>query len=85
MTGIYYSKHIMHALVYYFCLLSLSITSNMIESPCAYAQGIIPSAPGYTEFGQLSAKLHLASHVTRMIPCGHRVHPRADARGFVPR
>jgi hypothetical protein len=43
------------------------------ESPCAYAQGIIPAAPG-TVLGQLSAKPHLASHVARTIAYGHRVH-----------
>jgi hypothetical protein len=60
-------------------------TCVTIESPCAYAQGIIPATPGYTVLGQLSAKLLLASHVARTIPCGHRDHPRAYARDFVPR
>jgi len=45
-----------------------------IESPCAYAQGIIPATPGYTVLSQLSAKPQMASHVARTIPCGHRVH-----------
>jgi len=30
--------------------------------------------PGYIVLGQLSAKLQLASHVARTIPCGYRVH-----------
>ncbi len=54
-----------------------------IESPCAYAQGIIPATPGYTVLGQLSAKPHLAKHVARTIACGHRVHtPQEHPQGI---
>ena len=59
--------------------------ASKMESPCAYAQGTIPATSGHTALGQLSVKLHLSSHMARTIPCVHRVHSRAYARGIVPR
>ena len=57
----------------------------VIESPRAYAWGIIPAWPGYTGLGRPSAKPRPGSSAARTIPCGHHVHPCAQARGFVPR
>ncbi len=62
----------------------LDALSLLVESPCANAQGIIPAAPGYTVLGQLSAKPHLASHVARTIPCGHRGHTPPQGGTEVP-